>query len=91
MEGVEVKEVWKEVNGEERVFDPSLYEKWRESIAGKREVVADFVDGFSDYGHFINKLVCTATGLWIEREWIPAKGYAWSESQLYAILFPSEQ
>ena len=88
---VEIKKVWQEVNGESKIFEEYLYEKWREALAGRREVVANFADGFSEYGHFDNKIVATATGLWIERDWVPARGYGWSESQLYAILFPSEQ
>ena len=85
--------VYWEVNGEVRVRKEEQLKRFEQLLEGEEEIKCLEVHEEGDqFGHFVDVIYAAphpqykhGIELFVERRWIPAFGYAWSERQIQRI------
>jgi hypothetical protein len=90
---IDVKTVFWEVNGEFRILDEEEMKKYRKytMIESEDEKKCDYIGyvKINDFGGF-DVEVCASVEenkliIYISKDWVPAPGYSWSESEVKKI------
>lgn len=84
--GLRAKTVmYEDYNTDAKISDPDAYFAFLNS-----DFLTEWDGRYQEAGFYRYRLYKAATGLFIERVWIPALGYSWEERTIFKVLFPRE-